>query len=357
MASGGLAQGDGACVWALADPAVINANAAVIEKALRDALGAKDPSRHRVTVAPGFIEHVDTVGLWNTNGAALPNAEEARSYAGAVVKRVAQALSSSNEALASLGSLEIVPARLRPIDLLQVAPMEGQDWDHWLVRSRPQLPLNAAAGVCADVFGAAIEVRIGPAGAVLGFLSRWRAVLDEHVEVALTPPPPPPPPPPPSQSSSGSTGQQPSEPVILYVLEGETAPQHYLAPYYPGEDDEDLTLASATELSLVVSVAPYSAEDPTKYVAVVEGGSGEYSFDWGTLPFSDFTENVLVELGGGEITSDRSTDPPSNLSVVDLTAGAHLVMVNVVDLKTGGFVHHSEQIYVAEPEDTSTLIA
>jgi hypothetical protein len=349
MASAGPVEG-AACVWALAEPAAIEQNAAAIEKALREALGAKDPNRHRVTIAPGFIEHVDTIGMWHTNGAALPTLEEARTFAGAVVKRVVKEVSVANPALAALGAVELVPTRLRVSDILQVAATEGGGWDHWLVRSRPQLPLDPAGGVCADVFGAMVEVRIGPAGAVLGFFSRWRPVLDEHVEVALAPPPS-------SQGPASSSGGQQGEPVILYVLDGESTPQQYLAPFYPGEDEEDLTLASATHLSLVVNLAPYSAEDPRKYVAVVEGGSGEYSFDWATLPFSEFAENVMVELGGGEIVADRSTDPPSNLSVVELSPGSHLVLVNVVDLKTGAFTYHSEQVYVAEPEDTSPQVA
>jgi hypothetical protein len=348
MAGAGSVEG-AACVWALAEPAAIEQNAAAIEKALREALGAKDPNRHRVTVAPGFIEHVDTIGMWHTNGAALPTLEEARAFAGAVVKRVVKEVSVSNPALAALGPVELVPTRLRISDILQVGAMEGGSWDHWLVRSRPQLPLDPAGGVCADVFGAMVEVRIGPAGAVLGFFSRWRPVLDEHVEVALVPPT--------SQGSAGSGGGQQGEPMILYVLDGESTPQQYLAPFYPGEDEEDLTLTSATQLSLVVDIAPYSAEDPGKYVAVVEGGSGEYAFDWATLPFSEFAENVMVELGGGEIVADRSTDPPSNLSVVELSQGSHLVLVNVVDLETGAFTYHSEQVYVAESEETSPQVA
>jgi len=353
MGGGPAAQSIGVCVWALADPTAIAANAQAIEKPLREALGARDPQRHRVTVQPGFIEHEDTVGLWSTNGAPLPSAEQARQYAAAAIAKVAQALSpSANPSLvAAIGPAELVPSRVRPTDLMQVAPMGESSWDHWLVRHRPQLPSNIPAGTCADVFGATLEVRIGPGGAVLGFLSRWRPVLDEHAEVALGAPP---------ETGETEGGSSQEEPPLLYLLDGEATPQFYLAPYWPGEDSDDLTLSSACELSLVVGVVPASSEDPTRYAAVVEGGSGEYRFDWGTLPFSEFEENTLIELGEGEILEERSTDPPTKLSIVQLPPGAHLALVNVVDVKTGAFKHHSEQVYVAEPSeptDASPLLA
>jgi hypothetical protein len=345
------------CVWALADPAPITQNAAAIQQALRQALGANDPTRHRVTIAAGFIEHEDTVGLWSTNGAALPSAEEAQTYAGEIVKKVAKALSPSGspKLFEELGPVELVPSRLRPVDLLQVASAEGAGWDHWLVRSRPQVPMRTADGACADVFGAEVDVRIGPGGAILGYLSRWRPLIDEHVEVALAPAPPPPP----SQSSSSPTISAEQAPTIVYVLEGESAPQFYLAPYYAGEDDEDLTLTSGCELSLVVNIVPYATDDPTRYVAVVDGGSGQYSYDWGTLPLAELGEAAgsLTELGQGETVPDRSTDPPGTLSVARIPAGAHVVLVNVVDVKTGAFQHHSEQVFVAEPEDSSPAVA
>jgi hypothetical protein len=342
MGGGTALQSIGVCVWALADPASVTAAAKEIEKALRQALGATDPTRHRVTVEAGFIEHEDRVALWHTNGAPLPTADEARSYATAIIGKVATALSPAhNPALAdAIGPSELVPARMRPIDLLQVAANGADGWDHWLIRHRPQLPSSTVAGTSADVFGAALDVRIGPGGAVLGFLSRWRPVLDEHVEVALVPAP--------------SQENEHEEPPLLYVLGGESTPQHYLAPYWPGEDSEDLTLTSASELSLVVGIYPYSTEDPTQYAAVVDGGSGDYRFDWGMLPLSDFESNALVEVGEGQVVEDRSTDPPTKLSIARIPPGSHIVLVNVVDTKTGGFQHHSEQVYVAEPSDADT---
>ncbi|HEY2053637.1 MAG TPA: hypothetical protein VGH14_06850 [Solirubrobacterales bacterium] len=350
MNPGGAAVESAVAVWALADPAAVLAQKAGIEKALRGALGARDTVRHRVSIAAGVICHEDTLGLWATGGEALPSADEARSKAVEIMKKVTTALSPAGapEVFAQLGQVELMPARARPVDVLQIAGPEG-GWDHWLVRSRPQLPLRSG-GEAVDVFGALIEVRIGPAGAILGYLSRWRPVSSERVEVELVAPPAP--------AAGGGAGGEPEssepaapssaeEPKILFVLEGEAVPQFYLAPYYAGEDHEDLTLAAASELSLVVTIVPYSTADPTLYAAVVDGGSGSYGFDWGLLPFAPAEEGGLVELGEGRIVPDRSSEPAGVFSVAKIPPGAHLALVNVVDLKTGGFRHHQEQVFVA----------
>ena len=349
-------------VWPLADPQPITENAAAIEKAFRKALGATDPTRHRVTVAPGVIQHEDTVGLWGGAGAPLPSAEEARARAAQIIRTVTTALSPQGDPqlFQTLGQMELMPARVQPVDLLQVASMETGAWDHWLVRSRPQLPLSSA-GEVAEVFGAAVDVRIGPGGAIIGYLCRWRPVLPERVEVALTPAPEPAP----EGAGNGASGEaggegggrQTEARPPLYVLEGEATPQFYLSPYYPSEGDDDLILSSACELSLVVNVVPYSQEDPTQYAALVQGGSGQYRFDWGALALAEFEGGSIVELGEGQIVTETSASPPTVFSVMKMPVGAHLALVNVVDVKTGGFQHHSEQVYVAVPEDTSDLVA
>jgi len=329
-------------IWALADPNLISSPkaSAAIEQAFRTALGATDRSRHRVTIMPGFIEHEDTRGLWNAGDATALSAEQARDYAVKTITTVSKALSTeANKALANaIGPMQLVPPQVKPIDVLPIASMQSGSWDHWLVRSRPQLTLDVTAGTYADVFGAEVDVRIGPAGAVLGYLSRWRPLSGEHIDVDLSAPP---------ATASNTDPNHPAQRTIAFVLEGESAPQHYLAPYYLIANGEDLELASASPLSLVVHITRYSSEDPTQYVAVVEGGSGDYRFDWGLLPLSDFTEITLAHLGEGQTVTDRSTNPASSLSVVTLPIGAHLALLNVIDQQTGAFQHHSEQVYVA----------
>ena len=345
-------------VWPLADPQPITENAAAIERAFRKALGATDPTRQRVTVAPGVIQHEDTVGLWGAAGAPLPSAQEAKTRAGQIIRTVTTALSPQGDPqlFEALGQMELMPARVQPVDLLEIASMETGAWDHWLVRSRPQLPLSSG-GEVAEVFGATVDVRVGPTGAIVGYLCRWRPVLPERVEVALAPPPP-------EGAENGASGggggegggQEGERRPPIYLLEGEGTPQFYLSPYYPGEDDDDLILASACEVSLVANVVPYSNEDPTQYAAVVQGGSGQYRFDWGTMALAEFDGGRVVELGEGELMSETQTDPPTVFSVMKMPVGAHLALVNVVDVKTGGFQHHSEQVWVTVPEDSSDLV-
>ncbi len=337
-------------VWALTDPNLVVQHADAIERAFRDALGARDRSRHRVTIAAGLIEHVDTQGLWGTAGAELPGEEQAREQAGRVVATVSRALSPQGDQMLAkaLGPVLLTPPQLQPIDLFRVAAPGMSTWDHWLLRARPRLTLRIEDGSSAEVLGAQVEVRIGPGGAVLGYLIRWRPLLGEHVEVPLADPPP----------AEGSGDQEPPEKQgIVYVLGGEAVPQHYLAPYYLTAQGDGLELASACELALVVRIVPYSAEDPSRYVAVVDGGSGDYVFDWGLLGLSNVGEGTLTELGEGAIVKDRSTTPESSLSVVEVRPGAHIVLLNVMDRSTGAFQHHSEQIYVAPVEGSAEPVA
>jgi hypothetical protein len=349
-------------VWPLADPQLITENATAIERAFREALGAKDPTRHRVTIAPGVIQHEDTVGMWGGIPGPLPSAAEAKAKAGQIIKTVTSALSPQGDPklFQALGQMELMPARVQPVDTLQVASMDTGAWAHWLVRCRPRLPLSPG-GEVAEVFGAAVEVRIGPAGAIVGYLCRWRPVLPERVEVALSPPPEEASEGEESAASAGSGGEagggSGEAPPPLYVLEGENAPQFYLSPYYPREDDDDLVLASACELSLVVTVVPYSQENPSQYAAIVRGGSGQYRFDWGTMALAEFVDGSIAGLGEGELVTETQTDPPSVFSVMTMPPGAHLALVNVVDVKTGGFQHHSEQVFVLVPEDSTRTIA
>jgi hypothetical protein len=337
-------------VWALADPNAVVEHAAAIERAFRNALGARDRDRHRVTVSAGLIEHVDTKGLWNTGNAALPSEAQARQQATKVIATVSKALSPQGDPTLAkaLGPVLLSPPQLQPIDLFRIASPQTGAFDHWLMRSRPRLTLKIEDGSSAEVFGAEVDVRIGPGGAVLSYLSRWRPLLGEHVDVPLAAPP--------EEEGEGGGQGQPKQ-GIVYVLEGESIPQHYLAPYYITDHGHDLDLSSACELSLVVHVVPYSTDDPSQYVAVVDGGSGDYVFDWGLLGLSDLGEGTLTRLGEGETVRDRSTTPESTLSVVKMPPGAHLALVNVIDRDTGAFRHHSEQIYVAPAQSAAQPVA
>jgi hypothetical protein len=334
-------------VWELADPAAITRSARAIELALRRALGAIDRDRHRVTVAPGFIEHEDTKGLWRTGLGALPSAIQAKAFALNAIASVTKALSPGGDpvlAQVALGPMLLVPPRVQPVDLFRVAA-PGGSWDHWLLRARPRLKLRVDDATWADVFGAQVDVRIGPGGALLGYLCRWRPVLDEYADVGLTPPPP------------NEDPAKPREQGVVYVLAGDATPQHYLAPYWAIDHGHELELASACQFALTVDIVRSSEGDPTQYVAVVDGGSGIYGFDWGLLPMSDIGGSGLVELGGGQTSIDRSTAAPSTVGVVTLPAGAHIVMVNVVDRVSGAFQHRAQQIYVAGGPDEGAGVA
>jgi hypothetical protein len=233
----------------------------------------------------------------------------------------------------ALGPIALVPGQRQLIDIFRVSSIATGTWDHWLFRARPVLPLSVRDGTTAEVFGGQLEIRIGPGGAVLGYLSRWRPLLDDYEDVPQTSMPP--------TDTNGARRK------VAYILDGEAALQHYLAPYFLSADGDDLEVSSACALSLVVRVARHSVEDPTKYVAVVEGGSGDYLFDWGVVPLADLSEAGFRELGSGDRIRIDSDGSRVTLGLVTVPAGAHLLLVNVIDQQTGAFRHHSEQVYVA----------
>jgi hypothetical protein len=152
---------------------------------------------------------------------------------------------------------------------------------------------------------------------------------------------------------------------LVYLLDGDAAPQYYLAPYYLVNDGDNFTLRSASPYSLVVAYGVAAQPDGSNTVtAYVDGGSGDYDFNWATMSFDSVWEAAgLVERGSGAAgerqLADRRTGGTSALT---LEPGVFTVLVNVRDRRTGAFQHLQQTVYgfpllATEPPDRAAAVA
>jgi hypothetical protein len=326
-------------VWALAHPADIKESERVIARALLKAVRATDPGAHAIEVseASGWIAHSERSQLWRRSPPRLPTlATEARKRAEDFLRDFTRALAepAARREAPALAEISLVPQLLEPVQISLVPHPDGIGWDHWLYRAQPLVVAGATASRKAAIFGAQIEVRVGDGGRIISYRSRYRPITAERVTSPLTPIRAPEP-----EAHHEHDEHEHEPPSLVYVLEGDGIPQYYLAPYHLVLDGHDLTLASASQWSLVVALDAALEDDGTRVTAVVDGGSGAYAFDWGVYAIDAMAEGYR-SLGGG--------------SSVTVPNRANIVLLNVRDQATGAFKHHQEQVYstplVADPQ-------
>ena len=340
-----------AYVWALANPADLKEAEREIATVLRNALRVSDPARHDVHISEssGWLAYADRTRLWQTSLAVLPpTAAEARR----VAETFLRGLGTAARAIPALRGIFLLPPQLQPVEVVLVPHPDGDRWDHWLYRTQPLLPLDGRLN--APVFGSLIEVRIGDYGQIISYRSRFSPTTAERLTTDLVP----------LVRDDGhehdhehanepdhgnehehGRGDDQAEPTVVYVQEGDGIPQHYVAPYYLVSHGHHMGLASASEWSLVVTLGLRQDEEGTRVTAVVEGGSGDYAFDWGAYPI-DGVETGYRGLGAG--SRDETRDPAGRSvtsSSIMLPSGAYVVLVNVRDQRTGAFKHHQQSVY------------
>lgn len=334
-------------VYALAHPAVLSDEQDVVVRLLRQELGAADASRHQIHISAssGCIGYVDQQDLWNRPWPAiLPAATEARGRAEDFLRRWIATLSPANRQLPpSLLEVEAVPTQLRPVQLAMVPRGDGKGWDHWLYRMQPALVATRPGRRVADIFGALVEVRVGEYGRIVGFNSRWRPLAHERIFVDLKPPV--------VEADQTKTANQPSggrqesEPILVYVLDGDGVPQFYLAPYYMKNHGHDIEIEGASAYSLSVQISREQREGEMILTAHVDGGSGDYAFNWALYPLDEFAEGLRI-LGSGAVSAEPSSRKIIKTSTVRVANGVYVVLVNVKD-RTGAFKHHQQQVFAS----------
>jgi hypothetical protein len=280
--------------------------------------------------------------LWQTNNTAtLPaNPRAAEIAALAYMGRVNSAIQGDRD-LAAAGIDRLFPDDCRPAlnGITQPQPNGGGSTqsvlvrnpdrgiaDHWLVRFEAYLPTGASVG-SVPVFGARVDIRVGPGGAIGGCVVTWRPCIPLGVTplvpfespVSVTPP---------SETSSDGSDESPA--VLVYCLADEGTAQPYLAPYYFMPKDDDGFFVPASAFSLIAEIADVSTAQEIGIAAVVDGGSGQYGYRWAVWNYTNLAEG-MVDVG----SEDR----------IVLDPGCYNVVLRVTDTMTGMVIYVERSIY------------
>jgi hypothetical protein len=201
----------------------------------------------------------------------------------------------------------------------------------------------------ARVEGAAISVRIGRGGRVVGMNWRWRPVTGDRLSAEPSDPadknpiyaasansiPKPQaasvspivPPAPGGSPVPAAEADNPAE--YLFWLADENAPQTFLAPVLLTRDDDTAVIEAASAHSLQVEIWQRAADDGIELLAVPSGGSGNYEYHWAFWTHDSLLTGGLSELEGSQTAR--------------VTAGVSNVLVHVRDTLTGA-VAQGEQV-------------
>lgn len=327
---------------ALAPPGALAREADAVAGLVRAALGVADPVRHTVDVSAwsGWIRYVDQALLWGERPAELPPRDQAQRLAEEWLRTFAKQVTPGGRQLPeSIAALAICPANFRPMELVAVARPDG-GFDHWLYRAEPQLRLGRGQPLV-PVIGSALDVRVGDGGRIVSFTARWRATTGGQVTSPRSPARPPTLQSGHDHAAGGHHDAEPS-PELAYILDGEVAPQAYLAPYYLTNTGHALSVASACPMSLTIDLVGRNVDDGTELVALIAGGSGDYRCEWGLTPLADpFELERLGEGRRGESIGDLGT------SKVVVPVGAYLVLLEAHDRVTGAVKHAQRHVYAS----------
>lgn len=325
------------------NPAKIAAAQDAITRAVFRILGVSDPSKHDVSVSEssGWMYYLAKEELWvRQHPPVLPSADVARERAEKFVAALAAATAAGAEGWPeNLAQVSLLPRLMRPVQLSAVPRPDGSVWDHWLYRAQPRLSLDPSGRKSVPVFGSQVEVRIGDRGQVVSFSSRWRPLSGERTSTDLVPFKAPPP----EEGEREHQGGKEPPHKLQYVLEGEIAPQHYLAPYYLMSDGHMLRAVSATPYSLTVDMGRIQGKESMLVTAAASGGSGDYAYNFAAYVLSRIEEGY-VELGRGQSVEVETDTGTALVGAIEIPNGAYVVMVNARDRATGAFKHYQQQV-------------
>lgn len=329
-------------VYTLADPFALAASAPLIAAELFGMRDLADGERtFSVNPTSGYLFYADYGELWhNDAGGGLPadpgGAERlARGFFADANRKIV-----GNRRLRRERVPALFPADLRPFWMGRAVPKSSTVPDHWLC----QFAVYLAAGrnITGRVEGATIEVRIGRAGRIIGLSSRWRPLSgdllsDEPADPAASKPLsaapagairkpvagsiPPIARPAPSPIAPAAAEPEPP-PEYLFWLADESAPQRFLAPVLLHRDGHGGELEPASAHSLRVEILQRSAGGAIEVLAVVEGGSGKYEYQWGAWRQDTFFDEGLQLLGTSQTASLAGTHHNVLLHVRDPLTGA-----------------------------------
>jgi hypothetical protein len=336
-------------IYALADATPLVRGADAITRFVCEVLKTPPSPTTRITIAPGsgWFEFTSTDELWaRASPPALPEVDLAKKNADAVLTEIEKKCSDANpdwpKGLKGLALLPPVVNLKRSAPELVMRPDDSGP-DHWLYRAEPQVVLDGAGRTRAGVFGAAVEVRIGHMGRVISVRSRWTPLSGEKILTALSPYAPPE-----DYHAAGEDHEEEGEdgpPLVNYVLEGDGAPQFYLAPYYFTVSGHDIDISSASRFSLTVDFARIgqNTRDLT-LLALASGGSGAYLYNWASYSFLKLEKGVR-EIGRGDTVRIGNAAGGADASRITIPNTPCVLMLNVKDSQTGAFKHAQTQVF------------
>lgn len=227
--------------------------------------------------------------------------------------------------------------------------------DHWLCQFG--VYLAADSNRTARVEGAAIDVRLGGDGKIIGLSSTWRPMSGDRLstepadpseldpiyadaEGAIRAPRVPTVPVIDKPKVPFSPLEDPEEttpPEFLFWLADEAAPQKFLAPILLRHDGHEGEVTAASRHSLCAEIWERTTGTQVEVLAVVTGGSGNYEYQWGSWS----TDSIFSE---GVKTLETSP-------TVSLDPGVHNIILQVKDKLTEAVVQTEKVVFFDGRQD------
>lgn len=333
-------------VYALLDPALLIRNEAEIKQVFGHVLGVNMQSSEHVfyiSQTSGWFYYTNTKKQWagkQQNGL-LATTEDAKKYASTFLTEVAKAFRDVGKYpfLKEFEGVDFIPPLAKVADANYVMNDEENGPDHVLVRYQTAM-YGDDEHTKFPVMGAAIEVRVGTYGEIVGFNSRWSIMSPRYIRTPLTVY---------EKSDDGHShdhgnNKKEQEPILVYSLGGDDVPQYMLSPYYLTMNGHHFVEQSACKYSLTVKFGYDHQEGRSLVRAQVKGGSGRYSFHWSYYKLEEVMHNGVIEIHDN---SPEITIPESCYA---------WIRCHIIDMETNAYLFHTEQS-VGLPRTTEPILA
>lgn len=123
------------------------------------------------------------------------------------------------------------------------------------------------------------------------------------------------------------------EPELVYVLDADS--QRYLAPYYAGLSGHHITLAPASEYSMVLNALQRDGAISTDLFLDIDGGHRQQDFE---VHWSYWRPDTLVE--DGIVYVGRGRQMPKSLP-----PAVYNIIADVIDKNTGQTKRHQQMVF------------
>jgi hypothetical protein len=317
--------------YKLADPAQLIAQRDRIERVLLQCLGLKpNPSKYHFSIAPlcgwMYFEDLKYVPRALGTGNEVNPVQVVQAFVTAVGKAITEENSLGKGASAPIPKL--IPDRLRPVEVIPYYASKRRI-SHWTLVYAVLLRDSEEFGSSdLPVRNAYLYFTVSAKGKIVGFNWQWRPVsaILRSQELAL-------------EQEEGHESEVENVPRV-FILQGESSIQTHLAPYYWLTSGHHASIHSASRHSLNIVVVKTVSGDEITLTAIMEGGSGNFSYSWAWWNLMD--ENSYKDLG-----NDRE---------IVLPVSAGVISILVEDLDLGIRVQRQESIYFLGEEAMDDVV-